>query len=158
TVTVAGIDPVVFNLKNTVGTPFKLEPVSGDKQVAMINTAFAQRLVVLVLDKCDNLLSSDQLNGKQLSFVIKDTGGASGYFDKDPNKKTDNMTIQGGVATSLEVFANDTASGNPYKVIASINDIETSFWLTNEYIGGNRHAFKTSDNKSNLKINVSEKI
>ncbi|SDR09609.1 Ig-like domain (group 1) [Pseudovibrio sp. Tun.PSC04-5.I4] len=117
---VGGATTADFSLTNTVGAAATITADSGSPQDAVISTAFANPLVVTVLDSGTNPVPN---------VVVTFTAPSNGA-SLDPATDTA-ITNASGVA-SLDVTANST-SGGPYTVNASVGVVtETAdFSLTN---------------------------
>ena len=109
-----------FALTNTAGSPASIAVVSGSPQSAVVNTAFANTLKVLVKDASNNPVS-----GATVTFAAPGSG-ASGAFAGGQNTAVTDGT---GVATSAAFTANGAAGS--YAVTASIGALSTNFALTN---------------------------
>jgi hypothetical protein len=106
-----------------VGVAANITVSSGSPQSAMINTAFAQPLVVLVKDNFGNPVS-----GATVTFTAPALTGASGTFGNLSNTITGTTDANGMLSESFT--ADGTAGG--YTVTASINaGVPASFSLFN---------------------------
>jgi hypothetical protein len=117
----AGTGSANFQLTNTGGVPTSIAMVSGTPQSAIVNTAFASTLSVLVKDSNGNPIS-----GVTVTFTAP-ASGAGGAFTGGANTA---LTNSSGVAVSAVFTANATAGS--YTVTASAGaGISTPFSLTN---------------------------
>ena len=109
-----------FTLTNTVGNPASIAVTGGSPQSAVVNTAFANTLKVLVKDAGNNPVS-----GATVTFGAPGSGASGTFAGGVATAVTDGT----GVATSAVFTANATAGS--YAVTASIGALSTSFTLTN---------------------------
>ena len=113
-----------FALTNQASTgPASVAATSGTPQSTTINTAFANLLVITVLNS-----SGTGVSGVAVTFTAP-SSGASGTFAGGVNTATTNSS---GVATSTVFTANSTAGS--YTVTASVSGVSkaASFALTNQ--------------------------
>ncbi len=116
--------PAAFSLMNTSGAPAAVTAVSGGGQSTLVNTAFSNPLVVVLMDSFGNPVPN-----ATITFTAP-ASGASAIFVGATNSVTV-QTNASGIATSPGLAANGTAGG-PYSVIASTpGATPASFALTN---------------------------
>ncbi|WP_159436541.1 hypothetical protein [Pseudovibrio sp. Tun.PSC04-5.I4] len=117
---VGGATTADFSLTNTVGAAATITADSGSPQDAVISTAFANPLVVTVLDSGTNPVPN---------VVVTFTAPSNGA---SLSSATDTAITNASGVASLDVTANST-SGGPYTVNASVGVVTATadFSLTN---------------------------
>jgi hypothetical protein len=103
--------------------PASITATGGTPQSAVIEAEFAMPLQATVKDS-----NSNPVAGVTVTFTAPATG-ATAFFQGGANTAVTNAS---GVATSVSLFAGDTAGG-PYNVVAAVVGVETpaNFALTN---------------------------
>jgi len=127
------LDPVPsapFNV--TLGGPASISVRGGSGQSTLINTAFTNRLQVIVKDSGGN-----PVNGVSVTFSAP-TSQASGSFAGGGSSTTTALTDLNGVAIAPVLTANSTAGS--YNVTASVSGVSpsASFNLTNTVLANGR--------------------
>jgi hypothetical protein len=108
-----------FNLRNTPG-PAVLQIVSGNNQTTTVNTAFANPLVVEVLDQFNNPVPN-----VNVTFTAP-SSGASALFG---GNSSITVTTDANGQASVNIDANTSAGS--YAVTASVGSLSANFNLTN---------------------------
>jgi hypothetical protein len=123
TATVAGLPTLNLQLTNLAGAAALIRIVTGSPQSAVINTAFAVPLQVLVQDGFGNVVSGATVTFK----VLPATNGAGATFNG--GSPTFRPTTATGRATAPPLTANATAGS--FTVQADVGGLDAFFDLTN---------------------------
>ncbi len=122
----SGADAATVALENLADAAAKIVRVSGNGQSAAVNTAFADDLVVQVLDQYDNPVADDAAT--VVSFASVPNGS-------DAAAATVSATATSGVAGLAGTAAQANGTAGSYNVVASFNGHDVSFALQNT-VGG----------------------
>lgn len=115
--------PAIYQMTNTSGPPGNITVVAGTPQSAVVNTAFATSLQVLVRDAVGN-----PVNNVTVTFTAPSTGPSGKFGGLRVVTAPTNVS---GIATA-PTFTADTLAGS-YQVTASAPDVTTPalFAMTN---------------------------
>ncbi len=118
------VNPAVFNLTNTPGTPANVSATAGTPQSAQVGTAFTTNLEATVKDGANNPVPNVQVTFSAPS------SGPSGTFAG--NLATINVNTNTTGAATATIFTANTTAGS-YTVTASVSGVPSpaNFALTN---------------------------
>src|SRR5690625_710575 len=115
----SGVAPASVGLENLAGDAAAIEQVSGSDQSAPVNSAFAEDLVVRVVDQYGNAVADDA--AAEVSFVAPDSGPSASVA----------ATATSGTDGLASTPATANGEAGSYSVVASFDSTDVNFALTN---------------------------